>query len=168
MTADSSGATKSSSVKDNFNALGRDGAVLSDDAMEVEVMEIGGGTGFTLPLPLPLPLPSLLPELVEGPPETPASSVNGIAVRGVTLRGRSESDRRRRIISAETRQRGDAESGGRGGVRAEEDDMLEPLEAGVVGSDLERLREATSSTWSSSIDASLLQKAFSQARRSSH
>ena len=71
MTADSSGATKSSSVKDNFNALGRDGAVLSDDAMEVEVMEIGGGTGFALPLPLPLP--PLLPELVEGPTGTPAS-----------------------------------------------------------------------------------------------
>src|SRR5258706_7902622 len=137
-------------------------------------MEMGGGTGFALALLLlllPLPLPPLLPELVEGPTGTPASSVNGIAVRGVTLRGRSESDRRRRIISAETRQRGDAESGGRGGVRAEdeeEESMLEPPKAGGVGSDLERLREAASSTWSSSIDASLLQKALSHARRSSH
>ena len=87
-------------------------------------------------------------------------------MREVTLRGRSESDRRRRIISAETRQRGEAESGGKGGARAEDDDTLELLEAGVVGSDLERLREAGSSTWSSSIES--FWKAFSQARRSSH
>ena len=73
MTAASSGATKSSSVKDNFNALGRDGAVLSDDAKEVEVMEIGGGTTrrFALLLLL-LPL-SLLPEQVDASTGTPVS-----------------------------------------------------------------------------------------------
>ena len=120
---------------------------------------------------------------------TCADSGGGIAVTEVSLRGRSESERRRRIISADTRQSGEAESGGRGGVREEGEDedegkeRLEPVspEGGVVGSDLERRRKEGSSAWSSwsrwsrSIGCGcgcgcgwLGRKAFSQARRSSH